>query len=55
MKTIHAVLLASAPRLPAFSIGDVNPPYWFFSNGSDLAVADNAVLSTDGLSGIRGI
>jgi hypothetical protein len=35
-----------APRLPAFSIGDVNPPCSFFSNGSDLPVADNAVLST---------
>src|ERR1700733_1282506 len=35
-----------AHRLPAFSIGDVNPPCSFFSNGSDLPVADNAVLST---------
>jgi len=35
-----------APRLPAFPIGDVNPPCSFFSNGSDLPVADNAVLST---------
>ena len=35
-----------APRLPAFPIGDVNPPCSFFSNGSDLSVADNAVLST---------
>ncbi len=35
-----------APRFPAFSIGDVNPPCSFFSNGSDLPVADNAVLST---------
>ena len=35
-----------APRLLAFPIGDVNPPCSFFSNGSDLPVADNAVLST---------
>ncbi len=35
-----------APRLPAFSIGDGNPPSSFFSNGSDLPMADNAVLST---------
>jgi len=35
-----------APRLPAFPIGDVNPPCSFFSNGSELPVADNAVLST---------
>ena len=35
-----------APRLPAFPIGDVNQPCSFFSNGSDLAVADNAVFST---------
>jgi len=35
-----------APRLPAFPIGDVNPPCSFFTNGSDLPVADNAVLST---------
>jgi hypothetical protein len=35
-----------APRLPAFPIGDVNPPCSFFSNGSDLPVADNAVFST---------
>ena len=35
-----------APRLPAFSNGDVNPPCSFFSNGSALPVADNAVLST---------
>jgi hypothetical protein len=35
-----------APRLPVFSIGDVNPPCSFFSKGSDLPVADNAVLST---------
>jgi hypothetical protein len=35
-----------APRLPAFTIGDVNPPCSFFSNGSDSPVADNAVLST---------
>jgi hypothetical protein len=35
-----------APRLPAFSIGDMNPPCSFFSNGSELPVADNAVLST---------
>src|SRR5216684_2526025 len=35
-----------APRLPAFSMGDVNPPCSFFTNGSDLPVADNAVLST---------
>jgi len=35
-----------APRLPAFPIGDVNPPCSFFSNGSDLPVADKAVFST---------
>jgi hypothetical protein len=35
-----------APRLPAFPIGDVNPPCSFFSNGLDVPVADNAVLST---------
>ena len=35
-----------APRLPAFPVGDVNPPCLFFSNSSDLPVADNAVLST---------
>lgn len=35
-----------APQLPAFPIGDVNPPCSFFSNGSGLPVADNAVLST---------
>jgi hypothetical protein len=35
-----------APRFPAFPIGDVNPPCSFFSNGSDLQVADDAVLST---------
>lgn len=35
-----------APRFPAFFIGDVNPPCSVFSNGSDLPVADNAVLST---------
>jgi hypothetical protein len=35
-----------APRLPAFPIGDVNPPCSFFSNGADLPVADNAVFST---------
>jgi len=35
-----------APTLPAFPIGDVNPPCSFFSNGSNLPVADNAVWST---------
>jgi hypothetical protein len=35
-----------APRFPAFSIGDVNPACSFFTNGSDLPAADNAVLST---------
>jgi hypothetical protein len=35
-----------APRFPAFSIGDVNPPCSFFSNGSDKPTADNAVFST---------
>jgi hypothetical protein len=35
-----------APRFPVFSFDDVNPPCSFFSNGSDLLVADNAVLST---------
>ncbi len=35
-----------APRLPAFPIGDVNQPCSFFSNGSDLPAADNAVFST---------
>jgi hypothetical protein len=35
-----------ASRLPAFSIGDVNPPCSFFSNGSDSPTADHAVLST---------
>ncbi|MCU1269719.1 MAG: hypothetical protein JWN74_1013 [Acidobacteriaceae bacterium] len=35
-----------APRIPAFSIGDVNPPCSFFSNGSDMPTADNAVFST---------
>jgi hypothetical protein len=35
-----------APRLPAFPIGDVNPPCSFFSNDSDLPVAEKAVLST---------
>jgi hypothetical protein len=35
-----------APRLPAFPIGDVNPPCSFFSNGSDMPKADNAVFST---------
>jgi hypothetical protein len=35
-----------APRLPAFPIGDVNPPCSFFSDGSDLPLADNAELST---------
>ena len=34
-----------APRLPAFPIGDVNPPC-LFGNGAALLVADNAVLST---------
>ena len=35
-----------APRFPAFPIGDVNPPCSFFTNGSELPVADNAILST---------
>lgn len=35
-----------APPLPAFPIGDVNPPCSFFGNGSELRAADNAVLST---------
>jgi hypothetical protein len=34
-----------APRLPVFTIGDVNPPCSFFSNCSDSPVADNAELS----------
>jgi len=34
------------PRLPAFPIGDVNPPCSFFRNGPDSPVADYAVLST---------
>ena len=35
-----------ATRLPAFPIGDVNPPCSFFTNGLDSPVVDNAVLST---------
>ena len=35
-----------APRLPAFPIGDVNPPCSLFSNRSDFPVVDNAALST---------
>jgi hypothetical protein len=35
-----------APRLQAFPIGDVNPRCSFFSDGSDLPLADNAELST---------
>jgi hypothetical protein len=35
-----------APHLPAFSIGDVNPPCSFFSNSSDISNADDAVSST---------
>jgi hypothetical protein len=35
-----------APRFPVFSIGDVNPPCSFFSNGSDMPIADDAVSST---------
>jgi hypothetical protein len=35
-----------APRLLAFSIGDVNPPCSIFSNGGDLQNVDNADVST---------
>jgi hypothetical protein len=35
-----------APRFPVFSIGDVNPPCSFFSNGSDVSMGDDAVSST---------
>jgi len=35
-----------APRLPAFPIGDANPPCSIFSNGSNMASADNPVAST---------
>ena len=35
-----------ATRLPAFAIGDVNPPCSVFSNGSDMASADNPIEST---------
>jgi hypothetical protein len=35
-----------APRLPAFPIGDVNPPCSFFNKGTDSPIADDAVLST---------
>ena len=35
-----------APRFPAFSIGDVNPPCSIFSNGADLPRADNPIDAT---------
>jgi hypothetical protein len=35
-----------APRFPAFPIGDVNPPCWFFSKSSDMSNADDAASST---------
>jgi hypothetical protein len=35
-----------APRLPAFPIGDVNPPCSIFSNGADLPTADNPIVDT---------
>jgi hypothetical protein len=35
-----------APRLPAFPIGDVNPPCSVLSNGSNMPTADNPVDST---------
>jgi hypothetical protein len=35
-----------APRLPAFPIGDVNPPCSTFSNGAELSTADNPIFST---------
>jgi hypothetical protein len=35
-----------APRFPAFPIGDVNPPCWFFSKSADMSNADDAVSST---------
>ena len=35
-----------APRLPAFPIGDVNPPCSIFSNGAELPTADNPIVGT---------
>ena len=35
-----------APHVPAFPIGDVNPPCSVFINGSDMPSADNPVSST---------
>jgi len=35
-----------APRLPAFPIGDVNPPCSIFSSGGDSPTADNPVVGT---------
>ena len=35
-----------APRFPVFSIGDLDPPCSFFSNGPDIPIADDAVSST---------
>ena len=35
-----------APRLPAFPIGDVNPPCSTFSNGAELPTADNPIVNT---------
>ena len=35
-----------APRIPAFPIGDVNPPCSIFSNGAELPTADNPIVDT---------
>jgi hypothetical protein len=35
-----------APKIPAFAIGDVNPPCSIFSNGGDLRTADNPIVVT---------
>jgi hypothetical protein len=35
-----------APRLPAFPIGDVNPPCSIFNNGAELPTADNPIVGT---------
>jgi hypothetical protein len=35
-----------APRLPAFPIGDVNPPCSIFTNAAELPTADNPIVDT---------